>query len=62
MDNDYPTALFYLEEMLKNGFKDLNALYEIEGTLGLKFSREYNWIIKKYLGKSRYFQNAERAF
>lgn len=57
MDNDYPNALFYLEEMLKNGYKDLDALYEIEGTLGLKLSRDYNWIIKKYLGTSRYFEN-----
>lgn len=58
MDNDYSTALFYLEEMLKNGYKDLESLYEIEGTLGLKLSREFNWIIKKYLGTSRYFENA----
>ena len=57
MENDYATALFYLEEMLKNGYKDLDSLYEIEGTLGLKLSREYNGIIKKYLGTSRYFEN-----
>lgn len=58
LDADYATALFYLEEMLKNGYDDLDALYEIEGTLGLKISREYNWLLKKYLGRSRYFENA----
>jgi len=62
MDNDYSTALFFLEEMLKNGFKDLDALYEIEGTLGIKLNREYNWIIKKYLGSSRYFENATSLY
>src|SRR5690606_13262122 len=36
LDGDFSTALFYLEEMLKNGYKDLDTLYNIEGTLGLK--------------------------
>lgn len=58
LEGDFPTALFYLEEMLKNGFKDLDSLYEIEGTLGLKITKEFNWLIKKYLGQSRYFENA----
>ncbi|MFD2565293.1 hypothetical protein [Aquimarina rubra] len=55
LDRDNGTALFYLEKMLQNGFKDLEALYTIEGTLSLRISKEYNNIIKKYLGKSKYF-------
>ncbi|MBG6132494.1 hypothetical protein IWQ47_003534 [Aquimarina sp. EL_43] len=54
-DQDNETALFYLEQMLKNGYKDLNALYTIEGTLALKMSEKYNKLIKKYLGNSKYF-------
>ncbi|GAB2779238.1 hypothetical protein [Salinimicrobium soli] len=54
-DNDFPTALFYLEEMLKNGYKDMDELYEIPGTLGLKLTPEYNELIRKYLGDSRYY-------
>ncbi|HET8754206.1 MAG TPA: hypothetical protein VFM59_07570 [Salinimicrobium sp.] len=55
-DYDFPTALFYLEEMLKNGYKDMESLYEIEGTLGLKITPEFNWLIKKYLGSSKFFE------
>jgi pentatricopeptide repeat protein len=54
-DQDYETALFYLERMLKNGYKDLNALYTIEGTLALRMSKNYNKLIKKHLGTSKYF-------
>jgi hypothetical protein len=53
-DNDFQTAYFYLEEMLKHGFKDMEALYEIEGTLGLRLTHEYNSIIEKYLGESKF--------
>ncbi len=53
-DQDYETALFYLEKMLQNGYKDVDALYVIEGTLALKLSKEYNELIKKYLGTSKY--------
>ncbi|WP_378177218.1 hypothetical protein [Aquimarina sp. SS2-1] len=55
LDGDNGTALFYLEKMLQNGFKDLEALYTIEGTLPLRISKEYNEIIKKHLGRSKYF-------
>lgn len=54
-DQDNETALFYLEQMLKNGYKDLNALYTIEGTLALRISKKYNELVKKYLGNSKYF-------
>ena len=56
-DGDFDTALFYLEEMLKNGYDDLEELYEIEGTLGLKLTPEFNWLIKKYLGTARYYED-----
>ncbi len=54
-DQDYETALFYLERMLQNGYKDIDGLYTIEGTLALKLSKEYNKLIKKHLGTSKYF-------
>ncbi|MEB3344593.1 hypothetical protein U6A24_03920 [Aquimarina gracilis] len=54
-DMDYETALFYLEKLLENDFKDLDALYNIEGTLPLRITKEYNNLIKKHLGSSRYF-------
>ncbi|NJY64238.1 hypothetical protein HC174_15960 [Salinimicrobium sp. CDJ15-81-2] len=55
-DNDFQTAYFYLEEMLKHGYKDMDALYEIEGTLGLKLTPEYNSIIENYLGKAKFHE------
>lgn len=58
-DRDYSTALFYLEEMLKNGFDDMEALYDIEGTLALKMTPEYNWLIRKYLGSSKFYDVPE---
>ncbi|PKV52366.1 hypothetical protein ATE84_4478 [Aquimarina sp. MAR_2010_214] len=54
-DQDNETALFYLEQLLKNGYKDLDALYTIEGTLALRISKKYNKLVKKYLGNSKYF-------
>lgn len=56
-DNDFSTALFYLEEMLKHGYKNQDALYDIEGTLGLRLTPEFNAIIENYLGSSRYYSN-----
>lgn len=54
-DGDYDTALFYLEEMLKHGYENMDELYELEGTLALRMTYDYNWLIKKYLGSSRYY-------
>ena len=54
-DGDYETALLYLEDLLKTGYKDLDALYNIPGTLDLKLSPGYNSLIKKYLGESRFY-------
>lgn len=54
-DDDFGTALFYLEEMLKHGYRDMEGLYSIEGTLGLKLTPEYNMLVEKYLGASRFY-------
>ncbi|MDT0678147.1 hypothetical protein [Autumnicola musiva] len=55
-DGDYDTALLYLEDLLKTGFDDMEALYNIPGILDLKLSPEYNQLIQKYLGSSKYYQ------
>ncbi len=55
LDEDYETALFYLEKLLQNGYKDFDQLYAIEGTLAIKMTKDYNQLIKKHLGKSKYF-------
>lgn len=55
VDGDFSTALFYLEELLKNGYTDVDALYELEGTLGLRLSKDFNGLINKYLGSARYY-------
>ncbi len=56
-DGDYYTALLYLEDLLKTGYKDLESLYDIPGTLDLKMSPEYNSLVKQYLGSSKYYNN-----
>ncbi|AXT56192.1 hypothetical protein D1815_10660 [Aquimarina sp. AD1] len=55
IDQDDETALFYLEKMLQQGYKEIESLYNIDGTLALRVSKEYNGIIKQYLGTSKYF-------
>lgn len=51
---DYDTALFYLEELLKTGFKDKQQLYDIPDTALLRISPEYNALMLKYLKEARY--------
>ncbi|MCV6628362.1 MAG: hypothetical protein OIF50_00730 [Flavobacteriaceae bacterium] len=51
---DFGTALFYTEELLKNGFKDYQQMYTIPKTTFLKLSPEFNDIVRSYFGKSRY--------
>ena len=53
-DNDDNTAYFYLEEMLKNGYKDYDALYTIPETEVIRISPVFNKIVKKYFDKSKY--------
>ncbi len=51
---DYGTALFYLEELLKNGYTDRDELYNLDHTALLRITPEYNAIIGKYLKDARY--------
>lgn len=51
---DYGTALFYLEELLKNEYSDKEALYKIENTALLRITPEFNELIAKYLKEARY--------
>ncbi len=55
IEGDDNAALFYLEELLKMGYKDYDALYAIEGTTALRLDEDFNLIIKAYLGKSKYY-------
>ena len=54
LDGDYETTLYYLEKLLNNGYNDYERLYQIEGTLGIRITKEYNDIVKKYFGRSKY--------
>jgi hypothetical protein len=51
---DYGTALFYLEELLKNGYENQAELYSLEHTALLRITPEYNAVIGKYLNDARY--------
>ena len=53
-NEDYGTSLFYLEEVLKKGFKDKEKLYSIEHTALFRITPEFNSLVKKYLDDSRY--------
>ena len=54
-DGDHETALLYLEDLLKTGFDNMEALYDIEGILDLKLSKAYNEKIREYLGEAKYY-------
>jgi len=53
-DGDAETAMLYLEDLLKTGYKDFNKLYEIEGILDLQMSTEFNLLIEEYGGEAKY--------
>ena len=52
--NDNSTALFYLEELLKNGYDNRAKLYDLEDTALLRLTPEFNEIVEKYLKEARY--------
>ena len=56
---DYGTALFYLEELLKQGFTDKEALYALENTALLRIMPEFNKLVEKYLNEARYKLNEQ---
>ncbi|MGB5691272.1 MAG: alpha/beta hydrolase [Flavobacteriaceae bacterium] len=51
---DFGTSLFYLEELLKRGYKDKAVLYDLDNTALLRITPEYNELISKYLKDARY--------
>ncbi len=51
---DYGTALFYLEELLKNGYQNKKELYNLENTALLRITPQFNEIVEKYLKEARY--------
>jgi hypothetical protein len=53
-NEDYGTALFYLEEAMKNGFKSKEDLYAIPHTALLRITPEFNALVKKYFNDARY--------
>ena len=53
-NEDYGTALFYLEEALKNGFTDAEKLYQLEHTALFRITPEFNALVTKYLKDARY--------
>lgn len=52
--NDNSTALFYLEELLKNGYTNRAELYDLDDTALLRLTPEFNAIVGKYLKEARY--------
>jgi len=53
-NDDFGTSLFYLEEVLKKGFKDKEKLYSLENTALFRITPEFNELVSKYLDDARY--------
>ncbi len=53
-NEDFGTALFYLEEALKKGFKDVEKLYNLEDTALLRINPKFNKLVSQYLKEARY--------
>ena len=51
---DYGTSLFYLEELLKIGYKNKAELYSLENTALFRITPEFNNVVEKYLKDARY--------
>ena len=51
---DYGTALFYLEELLKNGYTNKDELYALKDTALFRLTPEFNKMVAKYLEDARY--------
>ena len=52
--SDYGTAIFYLEELLKQGYVNKDELYSLENTSLLRITPEFNELVEKYLKEARY--------
>jgi hypothetical protein len=53
-NEDFGTAIYYLEELLKNGYKDKGGLYQLENTALLRITPEFNALLEQYLGDAIY--------
>jgi hypothetical protein len=53
-NDDFGTSLFYLEELLKKGYKDREKIYSLEDTALLRITPEFNEMVSKYLEDARY--------
>ena len=53
-NEDFGTALFYVGELLENGYTDRAELYALEHTGLLRITPEFNEIVAKYLKEARY--------
>lgn len=51
---DYDTALFYLDELLKNGYTNKDELYALANTALFRLTPEFNKTVAKYLENARY--------
>lgn len=51
---DYGTALYYLDLVFQKGFRDKERLYALKHTALFRLSPEYNELVAKYLDESRY--------
>ncbi len=51
---DYGTALYYLEELLKKGYTNTDELYTLENTALFRITPAFNALVAKYLKKARY--------
>ena len=51
---DYGTALFYVEELLKSGYTNKKKLYALDHTAILRLTPEFNELVAKYLKEARY--------
>ncbi len=53
-NEDFGTALFYLEEAFKKGFTDGEKLYSLEDTALLRIDPKFNKLVSQYLKEARY--------
>ncbi len=53
-NEDFGAALFYLGELLENGYTDRAELYALEHTALLRITPEFNEIVAKHLKEARY--------
>jgi hypothetical protein len=53
-NSDYGTALFYLEELLKNGYNNKTELYSVPHTALFRITPDFNEVVAKYLKEARY--------